>query len=45
VRINAVRDALFLEEEEEEEEEEEQEAGQVLESGGRNGREHAVPTE
>jgi hypothetical protein len=41
VRINAVRDALFLEEEEEEE----QEAGQVLESGGRNGREHAVPTE
>jgi hypothetical protein len=44
VRINAVRDALFLEEEEEEEEEE-QEAGQVLESGGRNGREHAVPTE
>jgi hypothetical protein len=44
VRINAVRDALFLEEEEEEEEEQ-QEAGQVLESGGRNGREHAVPTE
>lgn len=44
MRINAVRDALFLEEEEEEEEEQ-QEAGQVLESGGRNGREHAVPTE